>query len=182
MIQPAIADIAARPHKRRRLLVLGIGAATLLAIGGGLALSVKPAWQGGKLTPHGRTVFGAVGMGVLDKSLPESGEARTRAIEGLLDRIDALVAALPPHAQDELGQLLSLLGTGAGRLGLAGLSQPWAQASAMQVQTALQGMRVSDLAMKQQAYHALHDIAAGAYFSDASTWAFMGYPGPTKIL
>ena len=50
-----------------------------------------------------------------------------------------------------------------------------------QLQKALQSMRVSTLSLRQQAYHALHDIVGGAYFSDAQTWAQLGYPGPIKI-
>ncbi|MBK5204500.1 MAG: hypothetical protein JJD98_03535 [Polaromonas sp.] len=32
----------------------------------------------------------------------------------------------------------------------------------------------------QQAYAALPDIAASVYFSDAASWALLGYPGPLK--
>jgi len=27
----------------------------------------------------------------------------------------------------------------------------------------------------------LHDITGAAYFSDASTWSQLGYPGPVRI-
>jgi hypothetical protein len=39
-------------------------------------------------------------------------------------------------------------------------------------------MRQSGLALRQQAYLGLHEIVGGAYFSDESTWASVGYPGP----
>jgi hypothetical protein len=30
-------------------------------------------------------------------------------------------------------------------------------------------------------YHALHDLVAGAYYADESTWAYTGYTGPIKL-
>lgn len=84
------------------------------------------------------------------------------ALNGLLGRIDTLVLGLPTHAQAGLSQLLSLLASAGGQRALAGLSQPWAEASVDQIQKALQGTRLSSLALRQQAYAALHDISAGA--------------------
>jgi len=118
---------------------------------------------------------------VLDKTLPEQLAAKEVAMTALLDRVDVLIGQLPPHAQDEMSQLLSILETRAGRLGLAGLKTPWASASMADVQTALQDMRLSGLALRQQAYAALHDITAAAYFSAPDTWHQLGYPGPLAI-
>ena len=126
-------------------------------------------------------MFSAVGRAVLDKSIPADEGARQTALNGLLARIDTLVTGLPPHAQAELSQLLSLLASSGGRRALAGLSQPWADAPVADIQRALQGMRLASLALRQQAYGALHDITASAYFSDEATWSLLGYPGPVKI-
>ena len=49
------------------------------------------------------------------------------------------------------------------------------------MQAALEGMRFSSLALRQQAYQALHEIVGGAYLSDESTWVAVGYPGPLAI-
>lgn len=167
--------------QRRTLLKLGLGSAAVLIVAGGSVALLPPGWQGGALSPIGREVFAAVGQAVLDKSLPAADVPRQTAIEGLLGRVDVLVRALPPHAQHELSQLLSLLGSTAGRRTLAGLDPAWEDASVAEVQQALQGMRLSSLALRQQAYAALHDIATGAYFADAATWPMLGYPGPVKI-
>ncbi|NQW94011.1 MAG: hypothetical protein HQ446_08260 [Polaromonas sp.] len=167
--------------QRRTLLKLGATTAALLAVVGGTAALIQPGLERGALTAAGREVFRAIGMGVLDKTLPEQIDAKKESLTGLLSRIDVLVSALPPHAQAELSQLLSILATGPGRLALAGLGTPWASASIPDVQAALQDMRFSRLAVRQQAYAALHDITAGAYFSEPATWAFLGYPGPLKI-
>ena len=167
--------------QRRTLLKLGVTSAAVLLVAGGAAALLQPGLQGGALAPAGREIFSAVGAAVLDKSLPAEAGARRSALQGLLRRVDALVQGLPPHAQAELSQLLSLLGSAAGRRALGGLAQPWAQASVAQIQQALQDMRLSTLALRQQAYAALHDITAGAHFSDAATWSQLGYPGPLKI-
>jgi hypothetical protein len=167
--------------QRRTLLKLGATSAALLAIVGGTAALIQPGLERGALTAAGREVFRAVGLGVLDKTLPEQAAAKEAALTALMSRIDVLISALPQHAQAELSQLLSILASGTGRRALAGLGMPWANASATDVQAALQDMRLSSLAVRQQAYAALHDITAGAYFSEPATWVLLGYPGPLAI-
>ena len=160
---------------------LGAASAVVLAVaGGGIAL-VKPGLTDGKLGASGRAVFRAAGAAILEGSLPQSAQAREAALDGLLERVDALVLTLPPHVQNELSLLLSLLASVPGRHAIAGLDSGWASASVPRLQHALQSMRVSTLSLRQQAYHALHDIVGGAYFSHAQTWAQLGYPGPLKI-
>jgi hypothetical protein len=167
--------------QRRTLLKLGAASAAVLLVAGGTAALLQPGLAGGTLSASGREVFSAVGRAVLDKTLPAEDGARHIALDGLLGRIDVLVQALPPHAQAELSQLLALLASAAGRRTLAGLSQPWDEASIADIQRSLQDMRLSRLALRQQAYAALHDITAGAYFSDPASWPLLGYPGPMKI-
>ena len=167
--------------QRRTLLKLGAVSAALLAVVGGTAALIQPGLERGLLTPAGRGVFRAIGSGVLDKTLPEQAAARQTQLTALLARIDVLISALPAHAQAELSQLLSILASSAGRHALAGLASPWSSASATDVQAALQDMRLSGLALRQQAYAALHDITAGAYFSEPATWSMIGYPGPVVI-
>lgn len=160
---------------------LGAASAIVLAVaGGGIAL-VQPGMVDGKLATPGRAVFRAAGAAILEGSLPQGAAARETALDGLLDRVDALVLSLAPYVQKELSLLLSLLTSAPGRQAIAGLGTDWAGASVLQVQQALQSMRISTLSLRQQAYHALHDIVGGAYFSDAQTWAQLGYPGPRKI-
>jgi hypothetical protein len=153
----------------------------LLAVGGGLVALVEPGLKAGRLTTAGRRVMGNVARAVLDGTLPAAPALQQAALAGLLERVDALVAALPPHTQQELSQLLALLATVPGRRWLAGLEQDWDLADIAGLQQGLQAMRTSTLALRQQAYHALHDICGGAYFADRSTWAALGYPGPVAI-
>ncbi len=167
--------------RRRTLLTLGAGSALVLAFAGGVAALLQPGLQRGELSPAGREVFAAVGAAILDLSLPAATLPRQAAINGLLERVDTLVRGLPPPVQDELSQLLSVLASAAGRRVLADLGPAWAAASVAEVQQALQGMRMSSLALRQQAYAALHEIATGAYFADEATWPMLGYPGPLKL-
>ena len=167
--------------KRRTWLQLSLASAAVLLVAGGAATLIEPGLKAGRLSAAGKEVFNATGRALLDGSLPSEEGAKQIALGGLLERIDGLVGALPAHAQDEISQLLALLATSAGRLGLAGLGSPWHSASVADIQAALQDMRTSSLGLRQQAYHALHDIVGGAYFSDASTWKQLGYPGPMPI-
>ncbi len=167
--------------QRRTWLKLGIVSAAALAVVGGAAALIQPGLERGALTAIGKSVFRAIGLAVLDKTLPDQPAAKDAALAALLDRIDVLISALPPHAQAELSQLVSILGSGAGRLALAGLNTPWATATVPETQAALQDMRFSSLAVRQQAYAALHDITAGAYFSEPATWLTLGYPGPLAV-
>ena len=168
--------------QRRTLLKLGAVSAVALVVAGGVAMRVQPGLQDGRqLSPSGRAIFGAVGSAILDGTLPVDMGPRLIALNGLLQRVDVLIGGLPAHARSELSELLAVLGTSPGRRALAGLATDWPEAAVPDVQQALQGMRISRLALRQQAYHALHDIVGAAYFSDAGTWGALGYPGPLDI-
>jgi hypothetical protein len=167
--------------RRRSLLKLGLASAAVLAAAGGTLTLWRPGWSDAQLSPGARALFAAVSRAVLDGTLPTEPSENARAIDALLSRIESLVAGLPPHAQSELSQLLAVLDTAPGRRALAGLSPPWPEASVVQLQAALQSMRLSSLPLRQQAYQALHDIVGGAYFSEPATWAVLGYPGPLAV-
>jgi len=167
--------------QRRSFLKLGVGAtATLVLVGGGLAL-FQPGLQGGKLTAASREVFAGVARAVLDGSLPADAPQRSSSLQSHLQRVDDVLGAFPSAVQSELSQLLAILAAAPGRVALAGLHAPWPEASVEQIQSALQGMRVSSLALKQQAYQALRDLTNAAYYADPSAWNVLGYPGPRAI-
>ncbi len=168
--------------QRRTLLKVGALGSAVLAVAGGAAwVFTERAWSGQALTATGRQVLGAVARAVLDGTLPADAAAAQAAIDAHLARMNTTVVGMPPGVQAEVNELLTILGTAAGRIGLAGLTTAWGQASVAQLQGVLQDMRTSSLAPKQQAYHALRDLTHAAYFADAGTWAAMGYPGPNKI-
>ena len=94
--------------QRRSLLKLGVTAAVALSVVGGAVAWLQPGLERGALSPLGREVFRSVGAAVLDKTLPVQDGAREIALEGLLQRVDVLVSALPQHTQNELSPTLRL--------------------------------------------------------------------------
>jgi hypothetical protein len=167
--------------QRRTLLKLGLGAAAILAVaGGGLAL-MRPGLIDGRMTPSARTVFHAVARAVLDGSLPADAAQRESALAAHMLRLDAELAGFPAALHTELSQLLALLVSAPGRLGLTGLRSDWPDASVAELQQALQGMRTSSLQLRQQVYHALRDLTNGAYYADPAIWPLMGYPGQRPV-
>lgn len=167
--------------QRRTLLKLGLVSGTVLALAGGAAMLMQPGLVQGRLTEAGRALFIGVGRAILQGTLPAEPVAQLQALQAMADRVDILAQNLPPPVVAELSQLVGLLGTSAGRVALAGLSSGWLETTPEQVTAALNDMRYSRLALRQQAYQALHEIVGGAYFSDESTWAVVGYPGPQAI-
>ena len=167
--------------QRRTLLKLGLVSGTVLALAGGAAMLMQPGLVQRRLTDAGRALFIGVGRAILQGTLPPDPAEQRQALEGMADRVDILAQNLPPHVVDELSQLVGLLGSSAGRVALAGLSTGWLEATPEQVSAALNDMRYSRLTLRQQAYQALHEIVGGAYFSEETTWAVVGYPGPQDI-
>jgi hypothetical protein len=164
--------------QRRRLLTLGLGATVLLALAGGGLAWLRPGVAHGRLTPGGAAVFHAVARAVLDGSLPAPPGPRNAALQAHMKRLDAAIGAFPAATQAELSQLLALLAAAPGRTLLAGLQTDWDEASVADIQQCLQGMRLSSVRLRQQAYHALRDLTNAAFYADPGTWARMGYPGP----
>ena len=160
---------------------LGLIPAAVLALGGGTLALLQPGLRHGRLSNPAREVIASIGRALLDGSLPREEQANKRALEGLVARVETLAGGLPPHAQSELSQLLALMATAGGRAAMTSLRANWQSASIAEVQAALQSMRMSRFALRQQAYQALHDIVGSAYFSDPSTWSVLGYPGPPVI-
>ena len=70
--------------QRRTLLKLGATSAALLAIVGGTTALIQPGLERGALTAAGREVFRGVGLGVLDKTLPEPPAAKQAALTALI--------------------------------------------------------------------------------------------------
>jgi hypothetical protein len=163
--------------QRRSLLKLGLGAAVVFGVAGGIAAFWSPGLNGPTLTPAGRLALGAVARAVLDGTLPAGDDALNRH----LDELNKLFAGMPPAVQGELAQLMGLIANGPGRLGLMGLAKPLHEQDVATLQAALHGLRFSKLAMRQQVYFALRDLNCAAFYSQPTAWLAMGYPGPKEI-
>jgi len=167
--------------QRRTLLKLGLASGAVLALAGVAAVLLRPGLEQGRLAPAARPLFVSLGRAILQGTLPAEPGPQARALDGLVDRVDALAQNLPLPVQAELSELVGLLCTAPGRRLLAGLAPGWEEARPEEVRAALDGMRFSALALRQQAYQALHEIVGGAYFSEESTWKVLGYPGPLAL-
>ncbi len=167
--------------ERRTLLKIGLLSGTVLTLaGGGLALW-RPGLRDGQLTEAGREVFAAIARAVLDGTLPTEPGAHMAAVAAYLDRLDATLAGFAPATQAELGDLVTLLASPPGRLALVGLTVDWPLATTAQLQSMLQDLRLSSLALRQQTYHALRDLTNAAYFADPGSWPGIGYDGPLLV-
>jgi hypothetical protein len=167
--------------RRRTLLTVGLLAGTLLAVAGGARGLLRPAWQNGRLSETGRAILAAVVPAILDGLVPAAPEERLRVVSAQLLRLEATINGLPIPLQDEVNEMLTVLGSAAGRLALTGLRSPWADASDAEVAAALQGLQVSTLALRQQIFHALRDLTNAAHFADPVSWPAIGYPGPRPL-
>lgn len=162
---------------RRGLLKVGVAAGALLALGGGVASLMQPAWQGERLTAAGRRVVGALAQAVLQGSLPGDATALRRQV----DAFETTVGKLPAAVRAELAQLLGLLLSGGGRLLLTGQGRALEALGVAERQALLQGMRLSKLLLRQQAYFALRDLNAAAFFAEPHSWTALAYPGPRAL-
>lgn len=167
--------------RRRTLLQVGLTGGFVLAVAGAGLAFVRPAREEGRFTEVGRALFTALAPAVLAGLLPSDAAARQRAVEAFLPRVEEAIQGMPPAMQAEVDELLTIAGSGMGRLALVGLATPWAEARTEQIQAALAGMRDSSLALRQQAYHALRDLTNGGYFADEASWAVMGYAGQRPV-
>lgn len=167
--------------QRRTWLRLGLVAGVTVSLGAGLAALVRPGRVAGRLSEPARALFAAVARGVLGPALPTDPAARQSALQAHLLRLEEAIAGMPPSVQAEIDELATLAASAPGRLGLIGLTRPWADASDAEVAAALQGLRSSSLALRQQVYQALRELTNAAYFADPSTWARMGYTGQRPV-
>lgn len=167
--------------QRRTLLKVGAAGALILGLAGATLALLAPGRKDGRLTPSARALFTALTDAVLGDMLPSETDARTRSVESQLQRVEGTIAGLPPSMQHEVDELITIAASAAGRVALLGLASDWRKATRAEVADALQGMRHSSLALRQQAYHALRDMTNAAYFADPSAWAAIGYPGPRPV-
>lgn len=170
--------------RRRTWIKAGVAGGAVLALaGGGLGLA-RPAWRDGQLTPGGKELFAAVARAVLGDLLPQATSqpaARTDALEAHLVRLRETIAGMPLPVQDEIAELGALLLHPWGRRLFVGLTTDWPDATDVELHAAMQGLRLSSLALRQQAFHALRDLTNGAWFADPATWTAIGYPGPRTV-
>ncbi|HJV02391.1 MAG TPA: hypothetical protein VJ752_17780 [Burkholderiaceae bacterium] len=169
---------------RRSFLKIGIIGAVTLAAGGALYRVVH-----GPAQPHAfalddnaRAVLTAIIPSMLGPVLPDAPAARAAAVANTVERVAGAVHGLPLATQKEVQDLFGLLSLGPARRFLAGVPASWNEATPAQIDAFLQSWQYHRIAMLVTAYQALHDLIAGAWYSDPAHWDAIGYPGPIKEL
>lgn len=163
---------------------VGALAALTLAAGGGWYRNAQPsgAPQRFVLDGEAKAAIDAMVPALLAGALPLDASARAAAVSATALRVHAAIGGLALGAQKEVQDLFGLLALAPARRILTGIAGPWSGATPEQVGAFLQAWRFHRLAMLQTAYHALHDLVIGAWYSHPSSWAAIGYPGPMKEL
>ncbi len=170
-----------RPSRRK---VIFVGAAGVVAAAAAMVIvprmksSAPP--KGTTLIKSHDVLLRSVATALLGSALPGDAPARAAELARVLAAIAALIDNLPATTRSEVGDLLGLLAFKPARAVL-GYSGDWVEADTPQIVTFLYGLRDSSIALKQQAYFALHDMVYGTFYADPSTWKATGYPGPPKL-
>lgn len=161
---------------RRSFLRAGLAGTLALATAGGMyRLTRSPAaLHAFVLDDDGRAVLRALIPVLLDGALDPRGEQLGAALE----RTIATIRQLPLRTQKEVQDVFALLALGPARRLLAGVPVQWTAAQPDDVAAFLQRWRTHRLGLLQTAYHALHDLVLGAWYSDPTSWQAVGYPGP----
>jgi hypothetical protein len=168
--------------RRRTWLRLGVVSTVVLAAAGaGVVLTTPPGFAQGNLSAGAGEACKAIARAVLDGRLPTDRMKLASALDAHLQRLEAVIAGFPAAVQAEISELLTLLSTTAGRVGLLGVLRPWPAASVDGIQAGLASMRHSSISLRLQAYHALRDLTHAAWYADEARWSELGYPGPTPL-
>ena len=169
---------------RRAFFKVGMVGGLALATAGGLYRLTRPAGVPHRfvLDSGARKVLVAIAPVILAGAMRPDGAGRQADIQAAIERTMAAIGGLPLRTQKEVQDLFALLALAPGRRFLAGVPDDWASARQEDLAAFLQSWRVHRIGMLQTAYQALHDLVAGAWYADESTWAAIGYPGPMKEL
>lgn len=166
--------------KRRWFLKTALATGAVLGALGGWTYWNRGV-SNGVLTAQGRDIFKAVARAVLTKVLPADKAQLDAKLEQHLKRLDEIILSMPTSSQQELAALLGALVNAPTRWLVTGLSKPWNDASAQEINQALDAMRVHSQIPQLVAYHVLRDVTCLAYFSTPDNWSTAAYPGPLEL-
>jgi len=172
---------------RRRFLVAGVGGTVALALVSRLRGTMAASASAPGTPPlaaldrDAPAILAAVVPVMLAGALPERGADRETAIAETLRDVTGAIAGLAPPAQQELGELFSLLGFAPARVLLAGVRSSWSEATPETVAAFLERWRTSRFELQRSAYNALHQLTLAAWYANPRSWPAIGYPGPPRI-
>jgi hypothetical protein len=172
-------DMTTSPSRRTFLKVGLFGTLTLAAAGGLYRVTQRADVPSNfVLDDAAKSILAAI----VPVMLKDAITTMPSDIDAAIARVNGAIAGLPLSAQKELQDLFGLLTLAPSRRFLAGLPNDWPQAKQEDIGAFLQSWRRSRFALLQSAYHGLHDLIIGSWYSHESAWAAIGYPGPIKEL
>lgn len=177
-------DAGGKLSRRQFLRVSAMGSLALATISAtalltGCASSPRP--QGyAVLRETDLEVLRALVPVVLAGELP-AGEAAHAAIDETLKTLDAFLAGTSAAGIKQLGQLFDLMHMPATRWALAGLSDPWPEASAADIAGFLAHWRNSRFEMLRGGYTALTSMLNMMWYLQPRSWAAIGYQPPRVL-
>ncbi|MGH8454133.1 MAG: hypothetical protein ACRES4_06365 [Nevskiales bacterium] len=180
-------DSADRPFDltRRSFLKLGVagsvalGTTSLVANLAGCGKREQAIAQGfAFLRDADVTLFRALTPVVLGAALPADAASRESLTTETLKRIDGACFMLEPNAQGEVLKLFDLLHMRVTRWLTTGVSAPWPEAEAADIERFLERWRGSSVGIFNAGYRLLTKLVAASYYAIPATWPLSGYPGP----
>ena len=96
-------------------------------------------------------------------------------------RFDAALTTSPPEAQADVKTAILLVESAAAGLLFDGRPRPFTRLAPLDRDAALYAFRDSRVQPRRAAYQALRKLCLAAHYSQPSTWASVGYPGPPDI-
>lgn len=160
--------------QRRTFLVVSIAGGLLLA---GAGYGFYALRRRRPTRDEMRTVIAAIAPAML----AGAGGLNARGIALGAELSMRTIEAMPPAVRQEIEELFALLLFAPTRRMLTGIAD-WSDVTPGTVAAFLSDWRVHRFALFQVAYHALHDLIIGPWYSEPSTWSAIGYPGPLQVL
>ncbi len=167
---------------RRSFLKKTLGGAALLAVAGAVPVALRKT----KLrespktlrffTPAEYSIWAAAADRILAEEKPSGAPAPGQV--DVAGKADAFLAPLPESDRKDLKQLLALFDNALFSLLQGGPPRPFTQMSADEQDAHLRKWQTSRFAIQRTGFQAIKRLSAALYFSDPSTYASVGYPGP----
>lgn len=164
---------------RRSFLKKGLFGGVVLALGGaGLALypSAQVGAPTGPLVALQPASFQVL-VAVASRIVTVAGSDPVAIAHG----VDQALTRLPAEVQVDFNKLLGLLESALPGLLLDARVQPFTRLSPESRDRVLQGWGASRLEIRRTGYQALRKLCLAAYYSEASSWAPLGYEPPSNL-
>jgi hypothetical protein len=164
---------------RRRFIKTGVLGTAALGLGGlGWGLSAGERAQNSESLQCLDVRAHAILAAVADRMCRAGSDGPSASDVKVVEKIDQLLASLPASAATELKQALLLLESPLFGALMEGRMRPFTRCSGDQQDRILAAWRDSRWPLRRTVYDALHALCMAPYWSDASLWDHMGYPGP----